>query len=124
MIRLKNILRINSVSSGVTGLLLVLFSGFIADLFGASKTAPFTGVGLFLLLFAVYVYLQALKEPIQTKNIRLIIAIDTAWVIGSLIIILPGLFGLFIIGYILIGAVAAWVSAMAFLQSRGLKELT
>lgn len=46
------------------------------------------------------------------------------WVIGSLILILPQLFGLTLLGYILIGAVALWVAAMAILQTRGLQKLS
>lgn len=123
MIRLKNILFINAASSGATALLLIFFSGSIAELFGVSKPAPFIGIGIFLLLFAGYVFFQSRKEPLIPQKIQLIIGIDLLWVVGSLIIILPGLFELFMIGYILIGVVALWVATMAFLQSYGLKKL-
>lgn len=121
---LKNALQINPISSGVTALLLILFSGFSAELFGTSRTAPFIGAGVFLLLFASYVFLQSRKEPLQSKKVQLIIALDVVWVIGSLIIILPRLFELSSIGYILIGAVGLWVAAMAWLQFKGLNEIS
>lgn len=119
---LKNVLRINAISSGATALLLIIFSGFAAELFGASQTIPFISVGVFLLLFATYVFLQSRKEPIPLKNVQLIIGLDISWVIGSLIIILPQLFELSSIGYLLIGAVALWVAAMALLQFKGLNN--
>jgi len=124
MNRLKNILMINAVSSGATALLLIAFSGLAAELFGTSQTFPYLGVGIFLLLFASYVYIQSRKKPLHSKNVQSIIAIDVLWVIGSLIIILPQLFGLTQFGYILIGAAALWVAAMAILQTRGLQKFS
>lgn len=119
---LKNILRVNAISSGATALLLILFSGFTAELFGTFQTMPFIGTGTFLLLFATYVLLQSRKEPILLGKVQLIIGLDISWVIGSLIIILWQLFELSSVGYLLIGAVAIWVAAMAWLQFKGLNK--
>ncbi len=58
----------------------------------------------------------------QKGWIKLIIALDIIWVVESLIIVVPQLFGLSFLGYFLIGAVAGWVALMAFLQARGLKQ--
>lgn len=120
MTRLENVLLVNAISSGATGLLLILFPGFIAGIFGVSQTLPFTGVGIFLVLFALWVFSHSRKVPRQPKGVRWIIIIDITWVIGSLVIIFPQLFGLSSTGYLLIGAVAIWVALMAFLQSKGL----
>lgn len=123
MTYLKNVLRVNAISSGATALLLIIFSEFTAGLFGTSQTTPFIEVGVFLLLFAAFVYFQSRKDPLQPGKIKWIIALDVTWVIGSLAIILPQLFGLSALGYLLIGGVALWVAAMAWLQSNGLNKL-
>lgn len=124
MARLKNVLFINAASSAATALLLVVFPGFFASLFGVSTRPPFIGVGIFLLLFAIYVFLQSRNEQAEPNKIRFIIALDIIWVVGSLAIILPQFFGLTVIGYSLIGGVALWVAMMAYLQTRGLKALS
>lgn len=121
---LKNVLLVNAISSAATALVLLAFPGFLAEVFGISQTAPFTETGIFLLLFATYVFFQSRKPQIQGGRLRFIISIDVLWVVGSLLIIVPQLFGLSLMGYLLIGGVAAWVAAMAFLQARGLKQLS
>ncbi|QNF35473.1 hypothetical protein HUW51_23205 [Adhaeribacter swui] len=62
---LKSVLLINALSSGATALLLLLFPGYIAELFGAPKTLPFVAVGIFLLLFAGFVLVQSRKPIVQ-----------------------------------------------------------
>jgi membrane protein required for beta-lactamase induction len=124
MTSLKNVLFINAVSSAASALLLIVFPGFFAELFGTTHMAPFIVVGIFLLLFAVDVYLQSRKNPLNPKQVQRIIAMDISWVIGSLIIIVLRLFGLTFLGYLIIGGVALWVAAMAILQSVGLKQLS
>lgn len=119
---LKNVLLVNALSSGATGVLLVLFPGLVAGLCGATLTWPFVAAGLFLIIFAVLVFVQSRKPVMQKGWIKLIIALDIIWVVESLIIVVPQLFGLSFLGYFLIGAVAGWVALMAYLQSRGLKQ--
>jgi hypothetical protein len=119
---LKNVLLVNALSSGATGVLLVLFPGWVAGLCGAPLSWPFVAAGLFLIVFAALVFAQSRKQVMQKGWIKLIIALDIIWVVESLIIVVPQLFGLSFLGYFLIGAVAGWVALMAFLQSRGLKQ--
>jgi hypothetical protein len=123
MFSLKTVLQINSVSSGAVALLLIAFSGFISQWFGVSESAPFIGVGIFLLLFAVYVFYQSRKEPLHSKGIQTIIITDSLWVTVSALLILFQLFELSMIGYLFIGGVALWVALMAVLQSKGLKRI-
>ncbi len=124
IITLKPVLLINALSSGATGLLLLLFPGAIAALFGSSTKMPFIAVGLFLLLFAVLVFNQSRKPVIQKAWVKLIIALDILWVVESAIILIPQLFSFTTLGYVIITAVALWVAVMAILQARGLEQLT
>jgi len=124
MITLKNVLLLNAVSSGATGLGLILFPGLIANLFGTNETAAFIGTGIFLVLFAGMVGTVGLARQIGERAVRFIVTLDSLWVVKSLAIVVLQLFGLSTLGYILIGAVAAWVGLMAYLQANGLKQLT
>jgi hypothetical protein len=54
----------------------------------------------------------------------LIIVLDSSWVVVSVFILLFQAFNLSTTGYVLIGAVAAWVALMAWLQFRGLQVLS
>lgn len=119
---LKNVLQLNALSSGAAGLLLVSFSGYISGLFGASVQWPFVAAGLFLVAFAAFVWAQGRKAVPPKGWIKFIIVLDIIWVADSLIIVLPQLFGLTFIGYLLISGVAAWVALMAFLQTKGLRQ--
>lgn len=121
---LKNVLTINALTSGATGLGLVLFSKAIAALFGVTNAIPFVGVGIFLFAFAVLVFVESRRNPHQLGSVRTIITLDIVWVVVSLAVVLLQLFSLSTVGYVLITAVALWVAAMAFLQSRGLGQTT
>ena len=123
MISLKQALLVNAVSSGATGALLMLFPAPVARLFGVSPVAPFVVVGAFLLAFAAGVGYEGMQKPPRPGRVQGIIALDVAWVVGSLVavgLLFPALSAL---GNGVILAVAGWVAVMAFLQTRGLREL-
>jgi hypothetical protein len=124
MMRLKNVLLVNALTSGATGLLLILFKASVAQLFGSAMQWPFIAAGIFLVVFAIMVFAQSRKQQVSKGWVKLIIALDIMWVVESAIILLPQLFGLTSIGYALIGAIALWVALMAFLQIKGLKQLS
>jgi hypothetical protein len=121
---LKNVLLINAISSGATGVALVIFASTIAKLFEIAAYQVLWGVGIFLFSFAVMVFLESKRHPHNLNQVRLIIALDVMWVVGSLVIILLQLFNLSVLGYSAIGAVAMWVAAMAYLQINGVKQIT
>jgi hypothetical protein len=122
MISLKNVLLINGVSSGITGLLLVAFGSTAAGLFGVAQPQAFWGVGIFLMAFAALVVAEGRQTHPREKQVRFIIVLDTLWVVMSLAIVVLQLFNLSVLGYALVGAVAGWVGLMAYLQTRGLKK--
>ena len=119
---LKNVLLINALSSGTTGLLLIEFPSFTAQLFGVFQTIPFMATGIFLVAFALLVYYASRQKPTNKTLVRWIIALDIMWVADGLIVVVGQLFDLTLIGYAITSAVALWVALMAFLQIRGLKE--
>jgi predicted membrane channel-forming protein YqfA (hemolysin III family) len=120
---LRNVLLLNAVSSGATGILMLVAASLIAQWFGITTTTPIWGVGLFLVGFAAFVGFESRRNPLSASRIRTIIFLDLTWVVTSLLIILFQLFNLSLMGYLLIGAVALWVAAMAYLQNRGLQQM-
>lgn len=124
MITLKTTLTINGITSGATGLGLVALASPVSRLFEVSQTAPFVWAGIFLILFAAYVLSVSRTVPINNNAVKVIIALDILWIIGSLIVMGIASTDISSIGIILIGAVAIWVAAMAFLQIKGLPSGT
>jgi hypothetical protein len=124
MTTLRNVLLINAVSSGITGLVLAIAPGMVADLFATSNTTTFVAVGIFLFAFAVLVFVLSIQDPLREKNVNIIIALDTLWVLASFAIILLQVLDISTLGYFIIAAVAAWVALMAYLQFKGKRQLS
>ena len=57
-------------------------------------------------------------------RIRTIAFLTFGLLIASAAIVLLGLFNLSLVGYGVIGAVALWVGAMAYLQLKGVRQLS
>ncbi len=123
MTTLKNVLLINALSSGATGIGLIAFAPFLAGIFGTSHVQAVWGTGIFLVEFAILVYYFGRRQQINLTGVKFIITLDTLWVAASLVVVLFQLFDLSFTGYFLISAVALWVAAMAYLQSEGLKKI-
>jgi hypothetical protein len=121
---LKNVLLINALSSGATGLGLIAFATPIAILFGVNNPTPILEIGIFLFAFAVLVFRESSRTTHSLKIVKWIIALDISWVVVSLLVVILQLFNLTPLGYLAIGAVALWVAGMAYLQINGVKRLT
>jgi hypothetical protein len=121
MLSLKNTLLLNALSSGMTGIILICFAQPAAELFGQVQAAPFSGVGVFLLVFALYVFRASRRTPVRSNEARLITALDLSWVLASVVLLLWISHQFSIVGNVLIAAVAGWVALMAMLQWRGLR---
>lgn len=115
---LKNVLLINAISSGITGLLLVLTPDIFASLFKTDKLTPFMAVGIFLILFSLVALINALQKPINKSLTQVIIGLDLSWVLISIIITMILFSSISLIGSIIILAVASWVGLMAYLQKK------
>ncbi|QNL51864.1 hypothetical protein H8S90_09950 [Olivibacter sp. SDN3] len=120
---LKKVLLINAISSGVTGIQLALMPNFFANLFKVSYVVPFVEVGIFLILFSLFVLATAFKNPNQKSWTKLIIGMDITWVIASIIAVILLFQLISIVGSVIILAVAGWVGLMAYLQNRGLQNI-
>lgn len=121
---LKTVLQVNAISSGVTGIGLVVFSKIIASLFGVGQNGSFIAIGVFLVLFSAYVLSVGLSKQIDSVKVKAIIVADVVWVIASIITTAVLFNTISVIGIVAIEAVAVWVALMAYLQNSGLKKYT
>lgn len=121
---LKTVLHVNAISSGITGIGLVIFSKTIASFFEVAQNGPFIAIGVFLVLFSAYVLSVGLSNQIDSVKVKAIIIADVAWVIASIITTVVLFNTISVIGIVAIEAVAVWVALMAYLQNSGLKKYT
>jgi len=123
MISLSTILKINAISSGAAGCGLIFFAKPIASIFGTGITAPFTNVGIFLVVFAAVVYWVSVRKPLNPASVRTVIWLDRFWVLGSVAAVTLLADVISLTGNLVIILVALWVGAMAMIQQKGLKSL-
>ena len=114
---------INAISSGLTGLILVIAPRFVANVFATSFIQPIIGVGVFLVAFAILVVVAARQNPLRESMINLILILDSSWVIVSAAVIALRFLEISALGYFVIAGVAAWVLLMVYLQFTGLRRL-
>lgn len=117
-------MQINAISSGATGVGLIAFARPVAGIFGVTPAAPFILTGIFLVLFATLVFIVSKGKPVNPGAVKLVILLDALWVAASalaIVLLFPLISGP---GSLLIGAVALWVAAMAYLQKKGLQAIT
>lgn len=119
---LRRALRLNAVSSGMTGLALAIAPGTVDDLLGTGRSATVRLVGLALVGFALAVaVLSTRSERTLRREVPGVIALDIAWVLTSVATIPAGWFepG----GAIAVAMVAVVVATWATLQWRGLSPV-
>lgn len=120
---LKNVLLINAISSGMTGLLIALNSKLVASIFKVSNTGPIIGVGIFLVIFSLFVLFTVFMHLQDKAWTKFIIGIDITWVLLSVIATALVYSSISMVGSTIILAVAAWVGLMAYLQTKTLNKV-
>jgi len=125
MRKLRIYLRINSIFSSFTGIVMTHFSDELLEFFNIeNKRYLFDVIGLNLIVFGLFVWHVSLKDLVQPVLAKIISLLDIGWVVGSLLIVAFQLFDLSKGGYILISLVAVWISFLAYKQLRGIKAIT
>lgn len=121
MDKLKFYLKINSLFSGFSALILVLFHPFIAQKFNISSSLILILIGIVLFIFSITVAIVAIKFLGIKMLVRIISLLDLAWVLGSFTILFFQLFNLSTIAYVVILIVALWISFLAYQQLKNSK---
>lgn len=116
MNKLKKYLIINSLFSGISGLILMFFSKQINLIFNIINNLVFPLIGTCLALFSIFVYVVWKKYYSNKLLINIISLLDLIWVIGSVIIIVTNPFQISKFGIIIIGTVAVWISFLCYQQ--------
>ena len=118
---LQTSLKSNAAFSLLSGFLLIVIHGKIAQLFGVSNATVFWVIGIGLVLFAATVYWESIKlRPLQVFSI---IVQDLIWVIASIILLIFNPFQISFWGNVLIAVVALIVFIFALAQSSGLSKM-
>lgn len=120
MNKLQQSLRLNAIFSGVSGVSLVAFHGWFAEIFALANTTIFWVVGLALIFFAGTIVLEIFKQ--RRLAILWIITQDFLWVIGSVVLLIWQPLGISAQGNYLIAAIAVIVLAMGINQYLALQE--
>jgi hypothetical protein len=117
--RLTQVLRLDAVVSGLFGLLLLALGWAIDELLGVS-VALTTAVGAFLVVWAAYVAALAWRRTISPGGVRVVAAVNVAWVLASIVFaVTADLTG---IGIAFVIAQAVVVGLFAELQITGLRR--
>jgi hypothetical protein len=109
----------DAAATVATGALLAIGGGLLADLTGLPATVTLL-LGLFLIAFAALVGWAGMQRETPRGAATLIVFVNAAWVVGSLIVLLAGTFPLSLLGVAFVIAQAAAVAVLATLQWVGL----
>lgn len=109
----------DAVATAATGALLAVGGALLAELTGlpAAATLP---LGLFLVAYAAFVGWVGMPRETSRGAVTSIVFINAAWVVGSVIVLLAGVFPLTLLGVAFVIAQAVAVAALAGLQWVGL----
>lgn len=127
-LKLKKYLTINSLFSGICGLIMILFTVSLNNFFHLKNEYIFPVIGGNLLIFSVLVRYVSVKHLSNIILVKIITILDVFWVLRSIVIVLFGLFDLSPQGYILISIIALWIAFLAqkqyFFQKNEFLNLT
>ena len=125
---LKGYLLTNSIFSGISGILILMFNqSFLMNYLGLENASVLYLIGIGLILFSIFIY-YVVKKRLEDDNIIFLISmLDTIWVLGSFSITFFDLFGIDPKSFPLINFVALWVGLLAtgqfyFLRKRKSKK--
>jgi hypothetical protein len=118
---LRRSLQLDGVASGLCGLVLLLGAPPISGLFGLPTAGIPRVVGAGLIVFAAALLWSASRPRVSRGEVLLTVALNAAWVMGSLIVLVDG--PLTLIGNITVAVIAAAVLVFAVLEALGLRRL-
>ena len=118
---LRRVLTIDAVVSGSTALLLMLAAGQLAPRLGVPD-ALLRYVAILLVPFAIYVGILARREVVPRGSVVAVIAMNVAWVIASVWLVIGSAIQPNALGYAFIIGQAVAVALFAELQFVGLRK--
>ena len=120
---LRTALRGNGLFSAVSGAVLVLASRPLAETIGFPWPNTLLILGIILLLYALDLFWFTSRATLNITFAWVAIALDVAWVIGSIALLLTDPVGLTVAGQWFIGLIAEAVALFALVQWLGVRRL-
>ena len=116
---LRRTLQGNAIFCGISGAAFIVGAGPITTFLGLSTPIILSVLGLVLLLTAVLLFRAAAPRSIDYRTGLLYAIIDSAWVVGSAILLLSGWISFTTEGKWAVGVVAVLVALFASLEFCG-----
>lgn len=116
MKKLRFYLRLNAAFSLLSGGILSFASVPVGGIIGVKNQWILIAVGIGLILFSLTVYKESQRQPPAKGRLLTILALDTAWVVTSVVVVAAGLFDLSQAGRYSVVVVAAIVGFFALQQ--------
>lgn len=120
---LRRALTANLFFSLATGAAMLLAGGPIAALLGLASPLAIQALGAAVLAFCPLLWAIARRSPIDASHVRIILALDVAWVLASALLIALNPFGLSSAGLWLVAGLADLVAVIALFEYLGLRRL-
>jgi hypothetical protein len=114
-------LTVNAVSTALFGVALVVAAAPLAPVLGLTGPWPLVVFGALMLGFALRVW-RVRREPLDLREAGTILALDVAYVVATVVILLAWPSVLSPIGRLLAAAVADLVTVFAILEYVGLRR--
>ncbi|MEU0570819.1 hypothetical protein ABZ297_36240 [Nonomuraea sp. NPDC005983] len=119
---LRIALALDAVVTGVNGLVYLAAAGPTSDLLGPDAEL-LRGIGAFLLVYGVAVGFLASRGTISQAGVKVMIALNIIWTLGSIAAVVTGAAGFTTIGAVWAIAQALVVGVFAELQIMGLRRM-
>jgi len=117
---LRRSLQGNAWFSGLSGLLFLFAAKPLASVLGLGAPWIIRTLGLGLLLYALWLLVTARRPSLDRREVWGAIGLDTAWVLGSALLLIANPIPLTLPGKWAVGIVADMVAMFALLQFYGL----
>jgi len=121
---LRRAMRSNGGFSGLSGAVLLLDARPLAGFLGLKVPIVLALLGVVLLSYAITLFVAANQPVIPRRLAQTAIALDTGWVVGSLVILLTGRPALTVAGNWTVALLAEMVAVFAIWQAYALHRLS
>ncbi|MFP6584566.1 MAG: hypothetical protein VCD00_18685 [Candidatus Hydrogenedentota bacterium] len=118
---LRGALKGNGAFSSVTGIALLVAAKPIAGYIGLEFPWLLTVIGVSLLIFAVGLFRNATREKVDLTEARIAVVLDSAWVLGSGVLLMTGMLNT--TGNWSVAIIADIVLVFAIAQSVGVRRM-
>ena len=118
---LRLALRLDAVVTGLNGGAYLVAAPLLDDLLGLS-TGLLRSVGVFLLVYAVVVWLIGTRARVSTPAAEVVVVLNVVWAAGSLVVVLTDALTPTTTGAVWLVLQAVVVAALAAVQVAGLRR--